>query len=116
MHRTHLPRVGRGRAAFGTLVLTTLVFAGACADSRTGPVPIEGTPPGVEFTNVFGSAPLSGEVVFHPSAGSTGWLYRIDYDSDGEFEVEGTVSGITRQPYRFDEPGIHQILVVLGPE
>src|SRR5687767_10345884 len=117
MHRTHLPRIGRGRAVLGTLVLTTTAFALSCAESRTGPVlPPEGSPPSVEFTNVFGSAPLAGEVGFHPYSGSTGWMYQIDYDSDGEFEVEGTVSGITRHAYRFDEPGIHQILVVLGPE
>jgi len=96
-----------------------VLLALACSDSGSGPTTIAEPPepptnlPDVRATLGFGDGPLEGFLSLDPSNDAAGWTYRVDLDEDGVADQEGTLVRPISFGYRFVEPGLHHLLVVL---
>lgn len=112
----------RSRVPF---VRVFLAFLGAivfgCTDEANrsavvdSPTPA-GPPPEVRAAPGFGDGPLEGLLSLQPSESATAWSYRVDLDEDGVPDQEGELERPIAFAYRFTEPGVHLVVVVLeGP-
>jgi DNA-binding beta-propeller fold protein YncE len=80
------------------------------------PPPAIGPAPTVKISLGVGESPVEGEVFLSPPEGSQTWRYWVDLDEDGVGDREGTLALGIGFRYRFTEPGVHNIRVILtGP-
>lgn len=103
------------------LAVCGMLFALGCnsstAPTESDPEPApQGPAPSVTLSRTFGPPPLIGLVQLHPPPGSAGWEYAVDLDEDGVADHEGRLAGGRAFPYRFEDVGVHEVMVTLsGP-